>query len=77
MRPKEITVAEIEYIAFNLAKKFMTWDEPIPNFGTRFPNALESCLKTPFAKFSRKDLYRGLINKASILFYLLTKNHPF
>lgn len=77
MRPKPLTVAEVEYTAFRLAQKFMTWDEPIPTFGSRFPNILESCLETPFARFSRKDLYRGLIGKTSILFYLLIKNHPF
>lgn len=77
MRPKRITVAEIEYTAFTLAKELMTWNEPIPDFGTRFPNILESCIETPFAQFSRKDLYRGLIGKASITFYLLIKNHPF
>jgi len=77
MRPKNITIAEVEYTAFFLARKLMTWDEPIPDFGSRFPNILESCLKTPFARFSRRDLYRGLVGKASILFYLLIKNHPF
>lgn len=77
MRPKQLTIAEVEYVAFKLAEKFMTWDEPIPDFGTRFPNILESCLLTPFARFSTKDLYRGLVGKASILFYLLIKNHPF
>ncbi|PJA00861.1 hypothetical protein COX75_01410 [bacterium (Candidatus Gribaldobacteria) CG_4_10_14_0_2_um_filter_33_15] len=77
MRPKIITIAEVEYAAFFLARKLMTWDEPIPDFGTRFPYILESCLETPFGKFSKKDLYRGLIGKASILFYLLIKNHPF
>lgn len=77
MRPQSLTVAEVEYTAFRLAQKFMNWDEPIPAFGSRFPNILESCLETPFARFSRKDLYRGLIGKASILFYLLVKNHPF
>ncbi len=77
MRPKKTSVAEIEYTAFALAKKLMTWDEPIPDFGTRFPNILESCIEMPFVQFSRKDLYRGLIGKASIVFYLLIKNHPF
>lgn len=77
MRPKPLTVAEVEYVAFSLAQELMTWDEPIPDFGTRFPNVLESCLEQPFIKFSRKDLYRGLIGKTSILFYLLIKNHPF
>lgn len=77
MRPKSINVAEIEFIAFRLAEKLMTWNEPIPDFGTRFPNILESCINQPFMQFSRKDLYRGLVGKASILFYLMIKNHPF
>ncbi len=77
MRPKPVTTAEVEYTAFKLAEKFMTWNEPIPNFGSRFPHILESCLETPFVQFSRKDLYRGLIGKASIMFYLMIKNHPF
>ena len=77
MRPKPITVAEVEYTAFRLAEKFMTWDEPIPEFGSRFPNILESCLGQPFMRFGGKDLYRGLVGKASTLFYLLIKNHPF
>lgn len=77
MRPKSITILEIEYTAFRLAEKFMTLDEPIPEFGSRFPNALESCIGQPFMRFDGKDLYRGLVGKASILFYLLIKNHPF
>lgn len=67
----------MEYAAFRLAKELMTWDEPIPDFGTRFPNVLESCMKVPFQTFSAKPLYQGLIGKAAILFYLLIKNHPF
>ncbi|MBI2409654.1 type II toxin-antitoxin system death-on-curing family toxin [Candidatus Kaiserbacteria bacterium] len=77
MRTKIITLAEVEFTAFTLAKELMAYSEPIPDFGTRFPNILESCLNTPFTKFSRKHLYRGLIGKASILFYLMIKNHPF
>ena len=77
MRTKSITIAEVEFTAFTLAREFMTWDESIPDFGTRFPDKLESCLGMPFVRFSRKDLYRGLIGKASILFYLMIKNHPF
>lgn len=74
---KEITLAEVEYIAFRLAKELLEFNEPIPDFSTRFPNILESCLAVPFQKFTRKDVYKGLIAKASILFYLLIKNHPF
>jgi len=77
MKIKIITVAEVEYTAYHLAKKFMEWDEPIPSFDSRFPNILESCLAIPFQTFARRNLYKGLIEKAAILFYLLVKNHPF
>jgi len=74
---KTISVKEVEYIAFSLAQEIMSFNEPIPDFSTRFPNILESCLATPFQTFSGKSPYSGLIPKAGILFYLLIKNHPF
>ena len=37
-----ITVADVEYLAFRLAKEHLFFDEPIPDFSTRFPNVLES-----------------------------------
>ena len=73
---KIITIKEVEFIAFTLAKE-LPFEEPIPSFSTRFPNILESCLATPFQSFSQKSLYQGLKLKASILFYLMLKNHPF
>ncbi len=72
-----ITIKEVEYLAFRLAKEHFSFSEPIPDFSTRFPNSLESCLVTPFQKFSGKSLYPSLISKASNLFYLMIKNHPF
>jgi death-on-curing family protein len=74
---KILTVREIEYIAFKLARELLTFNEPIPDFSTRFPNILESCLAAPFQSFSKRQLYKGLVEKASILFYLMIKNHPF
>lgn len=74
---KPISLAEVEYIDFRLAREMLAFDEPIPDFSTRFPNVLESCLAVPFQTFSKKVLYSGLIAKASILFYLMVKNHPF
>jgi len=74
---KTITLKEVEYIAFKLAKEMLAFDEPIPDFSTRFPNALESCLAVPFQSFSGKSLYPTLVSKAAMLFYLLIKNHPF
>ena len=77
MTIKNISVKQIEYIAYSLAQDTMKWDEPIPEFETRFANVLESCIAVPFQKFSKKYLYKGLSGKAAILFYLLIKNHPF
>ncbi|MFA4974121.1 MAG: type II toxin-antitoxin system death-on-curing family toxin [bacterium] len=72
-----LSVREVKEIAFELAREAMSWDEPIPDFDTRFPEKLESCLATPFQTFDKKHLYRGLAEKAAVLFYLMIKNHPF
>lgn len=77
MKLKNISISEIEYLAHKLAKEIMRWDEPIPDFDSRFPNKLESCLAVPFFTFERKNLYKGLISKAAVLFYVMVKNHPF
>lgn len=74
---KSITLKEVEYLAFRLAKERLAFDEPIPDFSTRSPNTLESCLAMPFMKFGGKFLYKTLTARASILFYLMIKNHPF
>lgn len=74
---RSLSIADVEFIAYSLAKQNYTWDEPIPDFGTRFPDSLESCLAAPFQTFGRKALYSGLTKKAAILFYLMIKNHPF
>ncbi|MFC1675240.1 type II toxin-antitoxin system death-on-curing family toxin [Candidatus Omnitrophota bacterium] len=74
---KSISIAEVEFIAFRLAKETLDFNEPIPEFTTRFPNILESCLATPVQRFAKKTLYAGLIQKAAVLFYLMIKNHPF
>ena len=72
-----LTIKEVEFIAHRMAKETMGWSEPIPEFSTRYPNILESCLAVPFQKFDRRSLYKGLEDKAAILFYLMIKNHPF
>ena len=74
---KIITITEIEYVAHALAHELMKWDEPIPDFESRFPHILESCLRVPFQTFGGKKLYKGLNEKAAVLFYLMIKNHPF
>jgi len=74
---KTISVKDVEYIAFRLAQEILSFNEPIPDFSTRFPHILESCLMTPFQAFLGKTPYPSLLSKASILFYLIIKNHPF
>jgi death on curing protein len=72
-----LTISDVEQAAFYLAKELMSFDEPIPDYHTRFPNILESCVATPFQGYAGRVFYRGLISKSSILFYLMVKNHPF
>jgi death on curing protein len=74
---QDITIREVEQIAFSMAKELLSYDEPIPDYSTRYPGVLESCLITPFMWFGDRPLYRGLTGKASMLFYLMVKNHPF
>jgi len=74
---KKITIRDIEYISHRMASEMVDYNEPIPDFSTRFPNILESCLATPFMSFGARDLYKTLVDKAAVLFYLMIKNHPF
>ena len=72
-----LTLADVESIAFRLAREELEFREPIPAFSTRFPGILESCLGVPFQAFGGQSPYRSLAAKSAILFYLLIKNHPF
>jgi death on curing protein len=74
---KSITIDEVRHLAHILAAKMMEWDEPIPEFETRYPNVLEACISNPFQTFDGKLLYKGLDEKGAVLFYGLIKNHPF
>lgn len=74
---KIITVSDVEYLAFQLANEHFSFNEPIPDFSTKYPNVLQSCVVIPFQTFSGKALYPTLTSKASILFYLMIKNQPF
>ncbi len=74
---KTVTIKEVEYTAFRLAQEMMSFYEAIPDFSTRFPNILESCLAAPFQTFGGKTPYPDLVSKTAALFYLMVKNHPF
>ena len=72
-----ITVKEVEHITFKMAQELLTYDEPVPDFSSRPPNILESCLATPFQTFGGKFLYSKFLTRTSMLFYFMIKNHPF
>lgn len=74
---KWLNTEDFEYLCFNFARQFLTYDEPIPEYSTRNNNMLESSLGAPRQTFGGKLLYPTLIKQASILFYSLIKNHPF
>jgi death-on-curing protein len=74
---KALTVKDVEHVAIRLAVELMTFQEPIPDYSTRYPNVLESCLAAPFQTFGGRALYPVLIDRAALLFYLMIKNHPF
>jgi len=74
---EKLSIVDLEFITFGLIKELAIYQETIPDFSTRFPNILESCLSAPFQEFDKKPLYQGFISQAAILFYLMIKNHPF
>jgi len=73
-----LTLDSFRELCFELAAQaHWVTEEPIPNFDTRYPGRLESCLETPRQVFGGQPLYPTLIDQAAILFYLLNKDHPF
>lgn len=51
--------------------------EPMPSFWPHDDSLLESALNQPRQTFDAQELYPGIIDKASALFFSLVKNHPF
>jgi hypothetical protein len=45
---QELTVNDEQIRCFSLAQH-LAFDEPIPDFSSRYPNILESCLAVPFS----------------------------
>lgn len=70
-------IEDFEYLCFNTAKTFLTFNEPIPDYDTRDNSLLDSALALPRQTFGNELLYSTLEKQAAILFYALIKNHPF
>lgn len=72
-----LNIHHIHDICFVLARELLSFDEPIPDFETRFPNKLEAVLQIPQQGTKDKLFYSSLPKQAAVLFYSLVKNHPF
>jgi len=70
-----LDLLDFELLLSYAQEKHSGKNEPIPKLSSN-TDRLESCLNTPFQKYGGKYLYRGTLNKAAILFYLINKNHP-
>ena len=78
MTIRPLTLLEAEYIAHRLAYELMnSSSEPIPEFKTTDMKKLESSLHAPFHTYDGKYFYRTFVDRAAVLFYLITKNHCF
>ena len=78
MSIKPLTLRDAEYIAHRYAVEKLNFEnEPMPAFHTRTPGELESCLAEPFQTFGGKYLHWSFVERAALLFYLVTKNHCF
>ncbi len=68
----------IREIAHELVVSFFyDKNEPLPAFADHDPRLLDSALNLPRQTYDGRELYPSLIQKASVLFYALIKNHPF
>ena len=66
-----ITLEEVEFLTQVLVEKTRNWEEPVPNFYTRSPDTLESCLENVFQRYGGEDLYPGIVLKAAYYSTLL------
>ena len=73
-----VTKEELEYVA-ELFSDYMREEQKGNNsaYEVRNTGRLESSIAQPFQKIGGRDLYPTLVSKASMLYYLCIKNHPF
>ncbi len=72
-----LSLDHVRDTCFTLTQQLLTFDEPIPDFETRFPKKLETILEIP--KYGTKEglLYPTFYKQAAVFFYSLVKGRPF
>jgi len=58
-----LSIRDVELICFQVVKELMKFDEPLPDFSTRYPNKLESILSLPKSGFRDERLGAVSLNK--------------
>ncbi|MFH0987769.1 MAG: type II toxin-antitoxin system death-on-curing family toxin [Parcubacteria group bacterium] len=67
---------DIKNICFQYAETYLSYDEPIPCFESRYADKLDAILAMPQQMISNKFLYPTLPDQAAVLFYEMIKQHP-
>ena len=70
---KYLVIEDYETIVNQLIEAKQEFSEDIPPFHTRYEGKLESIIAQVQAEYFGEELYKTLEEKASILFYLITK----
>jgi hypothetical protein len=73
---KFITIDGYKALFLQLEAEHHHLDEPIPKMSSESLKNIEYILQVPFQRVFGKLLYWGFYRKASVLFYLMIKNHP-
>jgi len=79
-RSKAMNYLEIEdfvQIVESLQSMQDEFDEEVPGFETRYPGRLEGIIGQLNSNYFGRELYKGVVSKATWMFYCLNKNHPF
>src|SRR3989344_9357330 len=72
-----LTLGDIQTICFQAVKQLYKFNEPLPEFETRYAQKLEAVLSIPETEVFGKQAHPTLIEKAACYFYYIIKNHPF
>lgn len=72
-----LSIDDFEIIVNQLREAKEEFSEDMPPFETRFSDRLESIINQIQSDYFGIELYPSLEEKASMLFYLINKNHPF
>lgn len=76
MTTKKITLKKYLALYENAVLLYKDIEEPIPALNNNSIGKINYILEVPFQNVFGKIVYQGFYKKASILFYLMIKNHP-